>query len=84
MIEVTLQEASKSRGDTPGEALWRGFFLAANISLKKLENPIFRDVLETSMSIKLPSEAILRLKHLPSIYRQVMAIIKDNIEDGSL
>lgn len=51
-------------------------FLSAGIPWIKLENKRLRDFLETELSLKIPSEASLRNKHLESIYLSAKESIK--------
>lgn len=59
-------------------------FLAANVPIKKLENPVLRDALETHLGIKLPHETRFREKYVPSIYEETMQEIKEALAEGPL
>ncbi len=58
--------------------------LTTNILLEKLNNPIFRNFLESHLSMALPSVTTFRTKYLPVCYDKVMKSIKENLKIGSL
>ncbi|TRY80736.1 hypothetical protein TCAL_04341 [Tigriopus californicus] len=64
-----------------GEDLCRGF-LAADIPIKKLENPVLREVLESNLGIKLQREKVFRIKHIPKCYEDIMECIKEDLKEG--
>ncbi|TRY71940.1 hypothetical protein TCAL_13228 [Tigriopus californicus] len=64
-----------------GEDLCGGF-LAAGIPIKKLENPVFREVLESNLGIKLQHEKLFRIKHIPKCYKGIMECIKEDLKEG--
>lgn len=80
--EVMLQEQTKkSKVETRCFDFCRGM-LAANIPLKKLENLVLRDVLESNLGIKLPSEATFRLKHMPNCFSEIMDSIRNDLKES--
>lgn len=58
-------------------------FLSADIPIKKLENPVLREVLQTHLSITLPRDSYFCKKYVPEVFKKVMDEIKADLSRGS-
>lgn len=77
---LPTEKVKKTKAELLGGELCKGF-LAANIPLKKMMNPILRDVLQNISGITLPRETMLRAKHLPECYSETFHWIKEDFEE---
>jgi hypothetical protein len=55
--------------------------ICANIPLKKLQNPIFKNVLEKYSKKSVPDESTLRKNYVPHIYNETIKEIKKIVEN---
>ncbi len=77
--DVMAGPSKKSKADMVGRELC-GAFLAANIPLRKLDNSILRNFLETNIGITMPDQSTLRKKYMVEIYDEIMEEIRKEVD----
>lgn len=59
-------------------------FVAADIPLNKLQNPVLKQTLEKYSKLSIPDESTVRKNYLPKVYQETMSKIRQQIGDSCI